>query len=229
MSEHHVAPKRAFLQNPMIWFVALGCIAYAVATQRIPTIGEWIWVASLVLTIIIRAPHARVAKTTAVTEQRFDIAERVALSAMFLCMVALPTITVMTPLFDRFAYALPPWATWVGAGLAFAGLLLFWRSHADLGRNWSPALEVRAAHTLVTRGVYRAVRHPMYAAIWLQSLAQPLLIQNWIGGALILAACTLLYFSRVPKEEAMMADQFGADWTAYAAKTGRIIPGVRWL
>jgi protein-S-isoprenylcysteine O-methyltransferase Ste14 len=36
---------------------------------------------------------------------------------------------------------------------------LFWRSHADLGRNWSPSLELREGHELVTEGVYRYVRH----------------------------------------------------------------------
>ncbi len=48
-----------------------------------------------------------------------------------------------------------------------AALWLFWRSHADLGRNWSQAFELRKGHELITHGVYRVVRHPMYAAIWL--------------------------------------------------------------
>ena len=225
------APKRrrAFVQQPLLGLVLLACIAYAVWTRHMPTPGEWIWAAMLILSIVIRLPHARTAKATPITAQRMDVAEEFALGAMFVCMVLLPTVTVTTPFFDGFAYALPDWATWVGAALAGLGTFVFWRSHADLGRNWSPALELREGHTLVTQGVYRLMRHPMYAAIWLQSLAQPLLVQNWIGGVLILAACTFLYVSRVPKEEKMMAEQFGEAWRAYAKRTARIAPGLRWL
>lgn len=229
MAETKLQRRRAFVQQPLIGLALLACVIYAVWARHMPTFGEWIWVASLLLTIAIRAPHARIAKGTAITEQRMDAAEATALGAMFVCMVLAPTIAVMTPLFDAFAYTLPAWSVWAGAALVALGLIMFWRSHADLGRNWSPALELREEHTLVTRGVYRNVRHPMYAAIWLQALGQPLLVHNWIGGALIVPACAFLYFSRVPKEEKMMADQFGEAWRAYAARTGRVIPGVRWI
>ena len=52
---------------------------------------------------------------------------------------------------------------WCGAAVMLAALWLFWRSHADLGWHWSATLEVREGHALVDRGVYRRVRHPMYA------------------------------------------------------------------
>ncbi|MBI3966613.1 MAG: isoprenylcysteine carboxylmethyltransferase family protein, partial [Chloroflexi bacterium] len=58
-------------------------------------------------------------------------------------------------------------------------VFLFWRTHRDLGANWSPALEIGAQHTLVTRGVYGRIRHPMYASQALLALAQALLLPNW--------------------------------------------------
>ncbi|NOT29051.1 MAG: isoprenylcysteine carboxylmethyltransferase family protein [Planctomycetes bacterium] len=54
------------------------------------------------------------------------------------------------------------------------------RSHADLGTNWSITLEVREQHTLVTRGVYARVRHPMYTALLLYALGQWLVVPNWL-------------------------------------------------
>jgi protein-S-isoprenylcysteine O-methyltransferase Ste14 len=47
------------------------------------------------------------------------------------------------------------------------GLWLFYRSHADLGTNWSITLEIREQHRLITQGVYRRIRHPMYSALGL--------------------------------------------------------------
>ena len=33
----------------------------------------------------------------------------------------------------------------------------------DLGTNWSITLEVREQHRLISHGVYRRIRHPMYS------------------------------------------------------------------
>lgn len=70
----------------------------------------------------------------------------------------------------------------VGAALMTLAVWLFWRSHTDLGRNYSPSLQLREEHALVTRGVYRRVRHPMYASEWLWVTAQALLLQNRVAG-----------------------------------------------
>jgi len=108
-----------------------------------------------------------------------------------------------------------------------AALWLFWRSHADLGRNWSYTLEVRKGHELITRGVYRTIRHPMYASIWLWCLAQGLLLSNWLAGWYALAAFAAMYFIRVPREEAMMREIFGQEYLDYMQRTGRILPRLR--
>ena len=110
--------------------------------------------------------------------------------------------------------------------MAFA-LWLFWRSHADLGLNWSMHLRVREGHELVTRGVYRRVRHPMYSAIWLFSSAQALLLANAAAGWSALLTFGILYFIRVPQEEAMMCETFGQAYRDYMQDTGRLWPRLR--
>ena len=112
------------------------------------------------------------------------------------------------------------------AVLEMCGLWLFWRSHRDLGANWSPSLEITEQHTLVTRGVYARVRHPMYAAQALLALAQMLLLPNGLAGIGGLLMFLAFYLVRVPREEQMMREHFGEAYTAYAARTGRILP--RW-
>jgi protein-S-isoprenylcysteine O-methyltransferase Ste14 len=112
----------------------------------------------------------------------------------------------------------------VGIIILAMAVWLFWRSHADLGRNWSPSLELREGHELVTEGVYRSVRHPMYASMWLWGVAQALLLQNWIAGWVSLVMFMPLYLLRVPREERMMLDEFGEEYRAYMNHTGRVIP-----
>jgi protein-S-isoprenylcysteine O-methyltransferase Ste14 len=112
----------------------------------------------------------------------------------------------------------------LGLAVMLLALWLFWRSHADLGQNWSVTLEVRKQHQLVTSGVYRRIRHPMYAAIFLWCLAQALLLPNWLAGWSALATFSLMYFLRTSREEQMMCEFFGDEYRAYMSQTGRLIP-----
>jgi len=112
----------------------------------------------------------------------------------------------------------------VGAAGVVAFLRLLWRSHGDLGRNFSGTLQIREDQSLVTQGVYEHIRHPMYAAYWLWGIAQALLLQNWIAGLALLASFLAVYLYRVPREEQMMLEHFGEEYRLYMTRTGRVIP-----
>jgi protein-S-isoprenylcysteine O-methyltransferase Ste14 len=105
-----------------------------------------------------------------------------------------------------------------------AGTWLFWRSHADLGVNWSARLALRDRHDLVTAGVYARVRHPMYAALIISGAGQALVLANLIAGFSLLAAALVFYSIRIPREERMMIDAFGDRYRTYMARTGRVFP-----
>jgi protein-S-isoprenylcysteine O-methyltransferase Ste14 len=157
---------------------------------------------------------------------------RVGLDGILIAIVSvgtllLPALYLFTPWLSFADYRLPAWAPWIGALAMCFGLWLFWRSHADLGRNWSVTLEVRKGHQLVRHGVYRSIRHPMYAAIWLISVAQGLLLQNWLAGWSALVTFGLMYFVRTPREEGMMCEVFGDEYRIYMRQTGRIFPRFR--
>jgi protein-S-isoprenylcysteine O-methyltransferase Ste14 len=89
-------------------------------------------------------------------------------------------------------------------------------------------LEVRAAHTLVTRGVYRRVRHPMYASLLLFGLGQWLVVPNWLVAPTYFVAMALVFVFRLAREEEerMMAERFGQAYRDYAARSRRLVPGV---
>ncbi len=145
----------------------------------------------------------------------------------FLGMQVIPVLYVLTSWLDFADYHLSTWAGLVGAAIFTVALWLYWRSHADLGRNWSPLLQIKGGHSLVTHGVYQYIRHPIYAADWLWGIAQALLLQNWIGGLAALASVLPVYLYRVPREEQMMLEHFGEEYRLYMSRTGRVIPRLR--
>lgn len=188
------------------------------------TIAAIIWAASIALSLVIRLPHQRRARKQAVAADNRDVADLAFLMGAQLGLIAIPLVYVATG-FPAFAdYAFHPWMGWVGALVEAGFAWLFFESHRELGRNWSIALEIRDKHSLVTDGLYRYVRHPMYAAFWLWAIAQAFLIPNWFAGLAGLVGVAGLYFSRVGKEEEVMRRTFGEAYDTYSARTGRVIP-----
>ena len=137
-------------------------------------------------------------------------------------MFIFPLIYALTSWLDFADYQLPGWAGWIGAAFFALSLWVLWRSHADLGRQWSVKVEIQEEHKLVTDGIFKHIRHPMYSAHILWGIAQPLLLWNWIAGLSMLVTLLPLYLYRVPKEEIMMVDEFGDEYRRYMDRTGRV-------
>ena len=187
-----------------------------------------IYLIGFVAILIIRIYFARQVKVkqNKVVDGRVTVLEKVLLFLTVVGMFIVPLVDVFTPWFDFAAYELPHWTGWLGTIVLGLAIALFWRTHTDLGINWSATLEVRENHTLVETGVYQYIRHPMYAAFWLWGIAQVLLLQNWICGVSYVLSFSSMYLVRVPQEEQMMLDTFGERYQQYANRTGRVIPQI---
>ncbi|MEH1855199.1 MAG: protein-S-isoprenylcysteine O-methyltransferase [Nostoc sp.] len=164
------------------------------------------------IVLAIRFYFARLLQSQTVKDDRKTPLEILLLGFTLLGMFILPLVGVFTPWLGFADYRLPSWTGWVGAAMFSTAIWLFWRAHVDLGLNWSATLEIRENHSLVDQGVYRSVRHPMYAAFWLWGIAQALLLHNWIYGLSYLISFVPMYFLRVRQEEEMMVDTFGEQY-----------------
>jgi len=183
-----------------------------------------VFFAGFVAYLGIRGVHARRTRHLATVHRQVDGLEKVMLPLVISTSLLLPLIYLFTP-FLAFADCQPPaFLPWCGLVVMLVALWLFCRSHADLGLNWSVSLEVRKDHRLVRHGVYRLVRHPMYASIFLWCIAQGLLLPNWLAAWSSLATFAPLYFLRTPREERMMCEFFGQEYRDYMDQTGRLFP-----
>jgi protein-S-isoprenylcysteine O-methyltransferase Ste14 len=174
----------------------------------------------------IRGPHGRKSAKVKIIKKCRTPLEMGLLVLMWLGGVILPVLWVVTPMLSVADYGLHPVPFAIGVLVFSAGLWLFHRSHEDLSTNWSVSLDVRENHTLITSGVYRRIRHPMYAAIFLQAVGQALFVPNWIAGPFSLGAFVLMFCCRVGPEERMMLEHFGGEYQNYQRSSKRLIPGV---
>ena len=188
---------------------------YAKAIILIATIGV----------LAIRAPHGRRSRIVAVAKSGKGLLEVFLLTIAWIAFLT-PLLWILTPWLSFADYRLYPLPLLVGIVLLALGLWLFYRSHADLGTNWSVTLEIRESHRLVTVGVYERVRHPMYSAFLVYALGQVFVVPNWIAGSSYAVAMLLLVPLRLGPEEKLMRDRFKGEYDAYVARTKRLIPGV---
>ena len=189
-----------------------------------PIILKGIYGVFMVIYFIIRRPHERRNKQNVIINNQKGGLENALLLLVFIGMMILPLIYVFTDLFSFADYYLPLELHLAGILLMLLSAWLFYRSHHDLGKNWSPTLQVRKDHSLITNGIYQTIRHPMYTAIWLWVIAQGLLLTNWIAGLAGVITFGTLYFFRVGNEENMMLEQFGDQYQAYRQRTKRLVP-----
>ncbi len=106
----------------------------------------------------------------------------------------------------------------VGTALDVVGLLHFLRARTTVN-----PLDPAATTSLVTGGLYRYTRNPMYLGFALLLLAWGLFLAN--VAALIGVAAFVLYMNRfqiVPEERALEA-RFGAEYSRYCARVRRWI------
>ena len=190
-----------------------------------PWIAKAVVIAATAVMIAIRAPHGRESRRVKVIKSHKTPLESIILILAWTGFF-IPLIWISSPAFSFAEYPLRIGPLISGIVCFVIGLWLFYRSHADLGANWSITLEVRDRHRLITEGIYRRVRHPMYAALLLYGVAHALVIPNWVAGPSNLVAFAVLFALRVRAEERMMLEQFGDEYTAYVARTNRLVPGV---
>lgn len=200
------------------------------------TIVKIFFIVGFVIGVIIRVSCvSRVPawwkKKQNVVINRESFLEKLLMLPIFLGLLVIPILYLTTAGLDFADYHLAKWASYLagGFGVVFFVLALWflWRSHFDLGSNFSPELKIKEKHTLITNGIFRHIRHPMYAAHFLWAIAQALLLQNWIAGWAFLVAFFPVYLQRCPKEEKMLIDQFGDGYREYMNRTGRIFPRLR--
>ncbi|CAN5254339.1 protein-S-isoprenylcysteine O-methyltransferase [soil metagenome] len=189
-------------------------------------LGIYIWAIGFVAWNVIRFPYARRARRTATLRSDGWSRERILLGVATLGLFVIPLLWLVTGWPRAADYGLSYAAVIVGAAVYAVSLWLFRRSHKDLGRQWSASLEIREKHQIVRNGVYRLIRHPMYASFWLWGLAQAFLLPNAVAAFSGLVAVAILFFARIDYEERMLTEAFGDDYRVYMRETKRIIPGI---
>ncbi len=111
----------------------------------------------------------------------------------------------------------------VGLTLFIIGMTIAIVAAVTLRRFYSSTLVIRKDHQLITRGVYRFARHPIYLGVLMACIGIPVFVSS-LYGFLILLALIPLVLNRIRMEERMLIGEFGDAYRAYQESTSKLIP-----
>jgi len=96
-------------------------------------------------------------------------------------------------------------------------------SFGALGGALTPTPVPIAGAGLRTQGPYAWVRHPIYTAVLSLTLAALILAGtwwSWAWGVIIV----VFFWSKSRWEDRLLSQEYGAEWEAWAKRTGALIP-----
>jgi len=110
-------------------------------------------------------------------------------------------------------------------GIAFfvGGLTLAVVAVCTLRKFYASTLVIREDHQLITHGVYRIARHPIYTGVLLACIG----ISGYgssLYGLLIMLALIPIFLNRIRMEERLLTEEFGEDYRSYQRTTRKLIP-----
>ena len=106
----------------------------------------------------------------------------------------------------------------IGSPIVIAGIILIYK-------GWKEVAFKRGT-VLVTEGIYKFVRHPQYLGFLLVTLGE-LIVWPTLPTIALWPVLAFLYFRQGKREDAVLAEKFGEQFTEYAKTTPRFLPKVR--
>jgi putative ABC transport system substrate-binding protein len=113
----------------------------------------------------------------------------------------------------------------IGAVLLFGGLILLVAAQLKLGASWRIGIEEGARPGLVTGGLYRVCRNPIFLALLVILAGYTLLLPTLLS-ALMLAGAYLAIRQQIAAEESYLLRTYGEEYRDYARRVGRLLPGI---
>ena len=114
----------------------------------------------------------------------------------------------------------------VGWSVLLVGLAIITAGSVSLGDNLTPLPKPReSGHSLVTDGMYKYVRHPMYGGVILGSLG----LGVATGDETRLFLALLLFFALDKKasyEEGFLVEKYGNEYEDYRKKAKKLLPWI---
>ena len=116
--------------------------------------------------------------------------------------------------------------TGIGSILILAGIIIRWLAIIQLGKSFTVDVAITDAARLKKDGLYRKIRHPSYLGLVLIIIGFSLTMNSFYSVLVFILPVGFAIIYRIKVEESVLLNEFGDDYSKYAAKTKKLIPGI---
>lgn len=117
-------------------------------------------------------------------------------------------------------------AAGLGTIMIIAGCAANISGRFNLGSNWANHIKIYKEHTLVKTGMYRIVRHPLYASIILMFYGGCLVYRSIDAFIAVSFVFVPFMYYRAKQEEELLLQRF-PQYEEYMKKTGMLFPIIK--
>jgi protein-S-isoprenylcysteine O-methyltransferase Ste14 len=111
---------------------------------------------------------------------------------------------------------------WIGVLFCLAGVMGLAWSLVSFGRSFRVGIDTEHPDKLITSGIFRVSRNPIYVAFAFALIGQFLIFPNWILLAYLLAAAWLVH-RQVLLEEQYLKAHYGQEYADYCRRVRRYL------
>jgi len=177
----------------------------------------WLWLAIFILWGIT----GRMTKRT--NDSRSEGLSQVALWIVWIAWVLLLSRGFGNTVLSRPVVPMTTTTQYIGLLFTIAGLGFAVWARFQIGRNWSPLIELKEGHQLMRTGPYALVRHPIYSGFMLATLGTAIANRAIVGFlSVLLVVAAWGYKARL--EEKALRERFGEGYEAYRKTVKSLVP-----
>lgn len=112
----------------------------------------------------------------------------------------------------------------VGLFLTAAGLVLAWVAQSAMGASWRIGVDPTETTALVTDGLFRFMRNPIFTAMAAAQAGTVLMAPSWLSLLALVALVVAIQLQVRRVEEPYLAVTHGSEYRDYSARVGRFLP-----
>jgi protein-S-isoprenylcysteine O-methyltransferase Ste14 len=146
---------------------------------------------------------------------------------ILLVIVAQPIVFAVLP--EALSWALiiapAPGFVWVGTLVLVLGVIFLVAAQLGMGASWRVGIDEATAPGLVTEGLYRFCRNPIYLGMFVALAGMAVVLPTALSVVNLLCVVAGVRY-QVSQEEEYLLRSYGQGFRTYASRVGRFLPGL---
>jgi protein-S-isoprenylcysteine O-methyltransferase Ste14 len=126
------------------------------------------------------------------------------------------------PTIVRHDFVVSPWFRWIGVAFCASAVIVMVASLVSFGTSFRVGIDAQQPGKLVTSGIFRLTRNPIYVAFAFALLGEFLIQPNWLMLAYLLAGVALFH-RQVLREESYLGTHYGDEYREYSRRVRRYL------